>query len=102
MRNILSRKYWWPKMEETIAEVLTECLQCTKLRKGKTWPRQTLYPTAKGYRPFQIWAIDLMPSLPADQDGDSVLAVAVCCFSKWVEVCKFPAKRPELIAGWFE
>jgi transposase InsO family protein len=31
-----------------------------------------------------------------------VLAVAVDCFTKWVEVRKFPAKTPELISDWFE
>ena len=61
-----------------------------------------MYPTEKGARPFQIWAIDLIPSLPIDKDGDSVLAVAVDCFSKWVEVFKCPTKTPEYFAHWVE
>lgn len=43
-----------------------------------------------------------MPALPQDEDGDSVLVVAVDCFSKWVEVCKLPNKTPEQLALWFE
>lgn len=46
--------------------------------------------------------MDLIPSLPADKEGDSVLAVAVDCFSKWVEVFKCPSKQPEYFAHWFE
>ena len=68
----------------------------------KTWRRRELYPTEKGARPFQIWAIDLIPSLPRDKDGDSVLAVAVDCFSKWVEVFKCPTKTPGALAYWLE
>lgn len=73
-----------------------------KSKKYKTYPKSELYPTEKGFQPFQIWAIDLIPSLPPDGDGDSVLAVAVDCFSKWVEVRKLPHKTPELLADWME
>ena len=61
-----------------------------------------LYPTEKGFRQFQIWAVDLAPSLPVDKDGESVLAIAVDCFSKWVECAKLPSKEPKHIAAWFE
>ncbi len=44
----------------------------------------------------------MIPSLPTDKDGDSVLAVAVDCFSKWVEVFKCPSKTPEYFAHWVE
>lgn len=73
-----------------------------KSKDYKTYPKSQLYPTGKGQQPFQIWAVDLIPSLPVDRDGDSVLVVAVDCFSKWVEVYKCPAKSPDLIADWFE
>ena len=73
-----------------------------KSKKYKTYPKGELYPTEKGFQPFQIWAIDLIPSLPPDVDGDSVLVVAVDCFSKWVEVRKLPQKTPELLAEWLE
>ena len=50
-----------------------------------------------GYR-----RIDLIPSLPTDRDGNSVLAVAEDCFSTWAEIGIFPGKQPSLIANWFE
>ena len=73
-----------------------------KAKTYKTYPLKELYPTNKGHRPFATWAIDLAPSLPTDKDGDSVLVVAVDCFSKWTELAKLPSKEPELVAGWFE
>lgn len=35
-----------------------------------------------------------MPALPADEAGDTIVAVAVDCFSKWVEISKLPNKTP--------
>jgi Integrase core domain len=89
-------------MDNTIASCLTKCIPCIKSKKYKTYPKGELYPTEKGHQPFQIWAIDLIPSLPPDSDGNSLLAVAVDCFSKWVEVRKLPQKTPELLADWLE
>lgn len=43
-----------------------------------------------------------MPSLPKDNNGHSVLAIAVDCFSKWVEVETFEGKHANKIAEWFE
>jgi Integrase core domain len=89
-------------MDNTIASCLTKCIPCIKLEKYKTYPKGELYPMEKGHQPFQIWAIDLIPSLPLDSDGNSVLAVAVDCLLKWVKVRKLPQKTPELLADWLE
>ena len=73
-----------------------------KAKTYKTHPLKELSPTSKGGRPFATWAVDQAPGLPEDKDGDSVLAVAVDCFSKWVEIAKLPSKEPGVVAGWFE
>lgn len=43
-----------------------------------------------------------MPALPVDETGDTVVAVAVDCLSKWVEISKLPNETPHLLAEWFE
>jgi hypothetical protein len=43
-------------------------------------------------RPFAIWSIDLIPSLPVAPNGNSVLIVAVDCFTKYVELGAIPDK----------
>jgi hypothetical protein len=46
-----------------------------------------LFPTDKGVRPFQIWCIDTIVNIqPPHPHGGTSVVVAVCAFSKWVEM----------------
>lgn len=48
LRELLARKYWWPRIDQTIAKVLNQCIPCVKSKDYKTYPRDKLYPTEKG------------------------------------------------------
>jgi Integrase core domain len=52
--------------------------------------------------PFQIWAIDTIPSLPVDDEGYKAIVVAVDCFTKWVELRALKDKEAASMAAFFE
>lgn len=53
-------------------------------------------------RPFAVWSVDLIPSLPTALGGYKVLAVAVDCFTKFVELGTLRNKEASTVADWFE
>jgi cleavage and polyadenylation specificity factor subunit 1 len=67
----------------------------------KFQPPNYLFPIPKGVRPFSMWVIDTMTGLrPADKNGCTVLAVAVCTFSKWVEASPIVDTTSESMVEW--
>jgi hypothetical protein len=61
-----------------------------------------LYPTDKGHRPFAVWSIDTIPGMPKDRYGHSLLVVAVCAFTKWVEIGRLFTKSSAEMTEWIE
>jgi hypothetical protein len=61
-----------------------------------------LFPISKGSRPFMVWSIDSIPKLkPSAPHGGDSLVVAVCVFSKWVEIGAPPQLKSRHVADWF-
>ena len=46
-----------------------------------------MIPTYKGLKPFEVWSIDSIPNLGRTS---GLVVIAVCCFSKWVEIGYIP------------
>ena len=64
-------------------------------------PPPYLHPWDKPQRPFHTWAVDLITGLtPPGPAGETVLAVAVCCFTKWVEAAPLASKSSHDTTWW--
>lgn len=61
----------------------------------------TITATHKGRQPFAMWCIDLVTKLePAGRFGESICAVAVCPFSKWVEAAPLTDRSSTTTMQW--
>lgn len=61
-----------------------------------------IQPTWKGRAPLRLWCLDLITGLePVGKLGESILAVAVCPFSKWVEAQPLTDRSSHTIMQWF-
>ena len=52
-------------------------------------------------RPGRGWSVDLAGPFPKDAEGNTYLAVAVDCLSKWVEAMPLKSKHAFRTAEWF-
>jgi Integrase zinc binding domain/Integrase core domain len=91
--------WWWPRMRDTIEEVLSRCPSCQAEKIGAP-PREAYRATIRPPLPGRGWSIDLAGPFPADVDGNRYLAVAVDCLTKWVEVRPLPSKHAFRCAEW--
>ena len=60
-----------------------------------------LFPTFKGFRPFTIWAIDLVGPLPKRPAGETYVVVCVDAFTKWVEIRVLSDKLSTSLTDFF-
>jgi hypothetical protein len=73
----ICRHFWWPNMNEWIAQYVRGCAKC---QQGKNLTRRTkvpLYriPTLTDVLPFQIVAMDLITQLPTSNGYDAILTI---------------------------
>jgi hypothetical protein len=73
----ICRHFWWPSMNEWIAQYMKGCANC---QQGKNLTRQVkvpLYriPTLADALPFQIVAMDLITQLPTSNGYDAILTI---------------------------
>ena len=61
----------------------------------------TLTPFFKGYKPFDIWVIDLIVGLPPGSDGQTICLVCICSFSKFVVARALKDKSSQSITNAF-
>ena len=72
-----------------------------QLERAAWKPPPYLQPTNKALSPFHTWCVDLITSLPAGANGETILIVCVCVFSKWVEAAPLPNRSSRTTANWF-
>jgi hypothetical protein len=75
--TIICRHFWWPNMNEWIAQYVKGCAKC---QQGKNLTKRTkvpLYqiPTPTDTLPFQIVAMDLITQLPISNGYDAILMI---------------------------
>ena len=60
-----------------------------------------MYPVLKGLSPFIVWVLDFIVGMtPPTGDGHTLILVAVCPFSKWVEVGTCALTSSTDVARW--
>lgn len=77
-------------MHTDVASLLKSCPTCLKDRPSPP-PEEPPRAISKGRLPFQGWSIDAAGPMPADEDGNTHLLVAIDPFSKWIEALPVPS-----------
>lgn len=95
----VSMTWWWPKMRQTVEEVLRSCPVCQADKAGGP-PREPYRPAHRASLPGRGWSVDLAGPFPRDEEGNRYLAVAVDCLTKWVEARPIPSKHAFRTAEW--
>ncbi len=97
--HFLKYRYHW-------AALKLDCVRwCKNMRpqqlENSHWkPPPYLQPSKKSLHPFHTWCIDLITNLPPGKNGETILIVAVCMFSKWVEAAPLVDRKSSTTAAW--
>ena len=73
--GVLRARYWWPKMEDYIKIVISECQSCDLYRLDSNRPLAPLHPLPPAPLPFQRWHIDFLQDLPRTVAGYDNIAL---------------------------
>lgn len=97
--TLLRRRYYWDKQKQDAFTYVQECEACQKSSRQLTrihelhpWPIVGL---------FDRWHVDIMGPYTTTPRGNTVVAIAVDSWSKYVEAEPLPTKSSEAVAGWF-
>jgi len=73
--ELIKRKYYWPKMRETIKRYVRNCDICQRIKVVRHAPYGMLQPNEIPTRPWQSIAMDFITDLPISDGYDSILVV---------------------------
>jgi hypothetical protein len=73
----IRRHFWWPNMNEWIAQYVRGCAKCQQSKNLTRRTKVPLYciPTPTDALPFQIVAMDLITQLPTSNGYDAILMI---------------------------
>ena len=95
----IAMEFWWPTMRQDVIEHISKCPACAA-SKYKFSQGVAMRPTDRPRAPFEGWSIDLITDLDPAVDGYRHCIVAICCFSKWVEIFPIKNRLSKTIADW--
>jgi hypothetical protein len=81
--GVLRSRFWWPKMEGYIAEVIANCQKCDLYRQDSHKPLAPLHPLPPSPLPFQRWHIDYLQDLPESMEGYKNCFTAMDSATRW-------------------
>ena len=81
-------------------EFVASCRACQSERAKFRQP-DALTPCFKEVGPLRAWSIDLITGLPEGSNGETVAAVAVNVFAKFVVATPLADKSSRTVAWWF-
>ena len=96
-RDTMTRRYYWPGMQEDIDEWIGTCAVCNR-RKSSPYGRIGQHHPIKVTEPFAMWGMDLL-TLPTSDQGNTYLLVMTEYFTRWVEAVPLPNKEATTVAG---
>ena len=86
--ELISRNFWWPKMEEDVKSFIQSCETCMRNKKSRHRQYGLLQPFEIPERPWKSIEIDLLCNLPPSK-GYTVIMVVVDRFSKMIYLMPF-------------
>ena len=98
--SMLSRNYWFAGMKELVIKVLKACHPCAQA-KADFKEDPVLHPLPP-LPTFQRISMDTVGPFPQTARGNRHVIVAICGFTKWVEVAAIPDKLSSTAAHFIE
>ena len=80
----LSRKWYWPRMKETVVDYVRSCPSCQQNKSSNQKPIGLLQPLPIPERRWQQVTLDLITQLPKTKSGNDAIVVFVDKLSKMV------------------
>lgn len=84
LSDILTNRFYWPRMKRDIADWVAACLVCRKVKPTRPLRHGLLQPVAADY-PFEKVGVDIMGPIHATKDKFRYVLVCVDYFTNWVE-----------------
>ena len=98
---LLKTRWYWPRMVSDCVELCSAALPFA-LEHAKFTSPTYLIPTRKDLWPLHTMAVDLITGLKyPDGTLSSILAVAICVFSKWLEAEFLANRSSREVTRWF-
>lgn len=99
--EVLRIQYFWTGMRADCRSLAATSL-VRQMESAKFLSPPYLFPTSKGTRPFMVWSVDSVPKMkPRAPHGGDCIVIAICVFSKWVEIGAPPSLQSKDTADWF-
>ena len=73
--ELISRKYYWPKMREIIKRYVKNCETCQPIKVVPYAPYGLLQPNEVLDKPWKSIAMDFITDLPTSEGHDTILLV---------------------------
>jgi len=86
--ELISRNFWWPKMETDVRAFIKSCDTCMRNKKSRHRKFGLLQPLEVPERPWKSIEIDFLCGLPPSK-GFTVIMVVVDRFSKMIHLIPF-------------
>ena len=97
MLDLLSRRFYWNRMDRDVQRKVRACLVCQK-RKQPRPSRAGLTQPMLSQRPMQTVAIDLVGPLIESVEGDKWILTMMDTFTRWPIAVPVPNKSAIIIA----
>jgi hypothetical protein len=95
--DLISLRYWWPKMRQTIDDYVMGCDPCQRRKDGREY-RAPLGEVEEPSEPFEITSMDIMGPYPLTPRKNEYLLTFIDHFSKHVEAYSIPDQTAETCA----
>jgi hypothetical protein len=95
--ELISLKYWWPRMRQSKEEYVRRCDKC-QMRKGKTEFRAPLGEVEEPSEPFQVTSIDITGPYSITPRKNRYLLNFIDHFTKYAEAFPIPDISTETCA----
>ena len=95
--DFLKSKYYWPKLEECVVQILNNCSNCMHTKDKNSKERAPLQSTVTGY-PFEKIAIDITGPLLNTPKGNKYILGIIDHFSKYTALIPLKSTESHIIA----
>ena len=93
----VKQRFYWGGYKDDIARWCARCEVCSRVKDGPCRGRAPLKQEISG-SPMERVSIDILGELPQTVNGNKVILVATCHFTKWTEAYALPDQTAQSVA----
>ena len=95
--SAVKRRFYWPGMNDDIAQWCKECQLCSRCKPGPGKGKSAL-EQFKVFRPMSVVGIDILGPLNQSYSNNQFILVVGCYFTKWKEAFAIPNHTSAIVA----